>query len=172
MAGGAGRVAMPGAAASNRVARRREARPPPPWDPRAAGPGPSRGERGTKPAPQSVRRFTLTGLGAVAFIFVITLAVATLESVFGIGLRSLTLIALAGSTLLAGLYVRRSDIATIIVAPPLVFALVASLEIGLAPALAFTPTVLASLLVRGFPMMSIATAIALLVCGYRIIKHR
>jgi len=114
----------------------------------------------------------LTGLGAVAFIFVITLVVTTVESVLGIGLRSLTLIALAGSTLLAGLWVRRSDIATIVVAPPLVFALVVSLEIGLAPTLAFTPTVLASLLVRGFPTMSIATAIALLVCGYRLVKHR
>lgn len=172
MVGGADRVAMTGAAASNRVAQRRDVRPPPPWDPRTAGPRPSKGQRGTSAAPQSARRFTLTGLGAVAFIFVITLAVATLESVLGIGLRSLTLIALAGSTLLAGLWVRRSDIATIVVAPPLVFALVASLEIGLAPTLAFTPTVLATLLVRGFPTMSIATAIALLVCGYRIIKHR
>ncbi|MBA3797745.1 MAG: hypothetical protein H0X18_01295 [Geodermatophilaceae bacterium] len=172
MAGGAGRVAMTGAAASNRIAQRRDARPPPPWEPRAAGPRPSGGRRGTSAAPQSARRFTLTGLGAVAFIFVITLVVATLESVLGIGLRSLTLIALAGSTLLAGLWVRRSDIATIVVAPPLVFALVVSLEIGLAPTLAFTPTVLASLLVRGFPTMGIATAIALLVCGYRLVKHR
>lgn len=171
MVGGADRVAMTGAAASNRVAQRRDVRPPP-WDPRTAGPRPSKGQRGTSAAPKSARRFTLTGLGAVAFIFVITLGVATLESVLGIGLRSLTLIALAGSTLLAGLWVRRSDIATIVVAPPLVFALVASLELGLAPTLAFTPTVLATLLVRGFPTMSIATAIALLVCGYRIIKHR
>ncbi|MDQ3474802.1 MAG: hypothetical protein M3492_00250 [Actinomycetota bacterium] len=101
-----------------------------------------------------------------------TLVVATLESLLGIGLRTLTLIALSGSTLLAGLWVRRSDIATIVVAPPLVFAAVAALEIVLAPTLMFTPTVLASLLVRGFPAMGIATAIGLLVFGYRSVRHR
>ena len=122
--------------------------------------------------PATGRPFTLTGLGAVAFIFVVTLVVATLESLLGIGLRTLTLIALSGSTLLAGLWVRRSDIATIVVAPPLVFAAVAALEIFLAPTLMFTPTVLASLLVRGFPAMGIATAIGLLVFGYRSVRHR
>ncbi|MGI8652634.1 MAG: DUF6542 domain-containing protein [Geodermatophilaceae bacterium] len=122
--------------------------------------------------PGTARPFTLTGLGAAAFIFMVTLVVATLESLLGIGLRTLTLIALAGSTLLAGLWVRRSDIATIVVAPPLVYALVAALEIVLAPTLKFTPTVLASLLVRGFPAMSIATAIGLLVFGYRTARHR
>jgi len=114
----------------------------------------------------------LTGLGAVALIFAVTLAVATAESLLGIGLRSFTLAALAGSTLLAGLWVRRSDIATIVVAPPLVFALVAAGEIVLAPTLTFTPTVLASILVRGFPTMAVATAIALLVWGYRLARHR
>ncbi|MBA3338459.1 MAG: hypothetical protein H0T54_01680, partial [Geodermatophilaceae bacterium] len=93
-------------------------------------------------------------------------------SLLGIGLRTSTLIALAGSTLLAGLWVRRSDIATIVVAPPLVFAAVAALEIVLAPTLRFTPTVLASILVRGFPTMSISTAIGLLVCGYRLSRRR
>lgn len=116
-------------------------------------------------------RFTLTGLGAVAFIFVVTLALATAESLLGIGLRQITLAALTGSTLLAGWWVRRSDIATIVVAPPLVFAAVASLEIVLAPTLAFTPTVLASILVRGFPTMAVATAVGLLVCGYRLIQR-
>ncbi len=122
--------------------------------------------------PAAGRSFTLTGLGAVAFIFVVTLVVATLESLLGIGLQTLTMIALAGSTLLAGLWVRRNDVATIVVAPPLVFAFVAALEILLAPTLRFTPTVLASLLVRGFPTMIIATVVGLLVCGYRIVRHR
>jgi len=108
----------------------------------------------------------------VAFIFVVTLALATAESMLGIGLRLITLAALAGSTLLAGLWVRRSDIATIVVAPPLVFAAVASLEIVLAPTLALTPTVLGSILVRGFPTMAVATAGGLLVCGYRLIRHQ
>lgn len=122
---------------------------------------------GTRPP----RRFSLTGLGAVALVFVVTLAVATLESLFGVGLRTLTLIALCASTLLAGLWVPRGDLATIVVAPPLVFAAVAALEIGLAPTLNFTPTVLASILVRGFPTMILGTAIALLVTAYRILRH-
>ena len=160
MAGQASRIDMSGPArAPDSYAVQRAGKRPPPWgDPRSQS-----GSGG---------RFTLTGLGAVAFIFVVTLALATAESLLGIGLRLITLAALAGSTLLAGLWVRRSDIATIVVAPPLVFAAVASLEIVLAPTLALTPTVLASILVRGFPTMAVATAGGLLVCGYRLIRHQ
>ncbi|CAN5304155.1 hypothetical protein BH24ACT9_BH24ACT9_13680 [soil metagenome] len=173
MGGGANYVAMtPSSRAQDaNVGQRRDARPP--WNEdvgREHGSVRPRGaDGGTAPAR---RGFVLTGLSAVAFIFVVTLGVATLESLLGIGLRTLTLLALSVSTLLAGLWVRRSDIVTIVVAPPLVFATVAALEIVLAPTLKFTPTVLASILVRGFPTMSIAAAIALLVCGYRLLKHR
>jgi len=139
-------------------------------DPRSAPRGSDRSRLPDGQTP-SGGRFTLTGLGAVVFIFVVTLALATAESLLGIGLRLITLIALAGSTLLAGLWVRHSDIATIVVAPPLVFAAVAAGEIVLAPTLNFTPTVLAAILVRGFPTMAIATAIALLVCGYRLTRR-
>lgn len=171
MAGRASRVDMSGPArAPDAYVRQRADRPP--WeDARTGQRGPDR-SRLPSGQGQSAGRFTLTGLGAVAFIFVVTLALATAESLLGIGLRLITLVALAGSTLLAGLWVRRSDIATIVVAPPLVFALVAAGEIALAPTLAFTPTVLASVLVRGFPTMAIATAVALLVCGYRLARHR
>jgi len=157
--------------APDAYARRRDGTPPPWDDPRAGRRGSDR-PRAISGRTQATGRFTLTGLGAVAFIFAVTLALATAESLLGIGLRLITLVALAGSTLLAGLWVRRSDIATIVVAPPLVFALVAAGEIVLAPTLAFTPTVLASILVRGFPTMAIATAVALLVCGYRLAQHR
>lgn len=144
----------------------------PPWeDPRSEQRGSDRSRVSGGPA-RAGGRFTLTGLGAVAFIFVVTLALATAESLLGIGLRLITLAALAGSTLLAGLWVRRSDLATIVVAPPLVFAAVVALEIALAPTLNFTPTVLGSILVRGFPAMALATAIALLVCGYRRVRQR
>ncbi len=151
---------------------RRSATDAPPWgDLRAERQRP--GGRSAPPRAQSApsRGFALTGLGAVAFIFAVTVAVATAESLLGVGLRTLTLGALVGSTLLAGLWVRSSDIATIVVAPPLVFAVVAALEIVFSPTLAFTPTGLAAILVRGFPTMAIATAIALLVCGYRLIRR-
>lgn len=170
MAGRASHVAMTGPTRAPGASVRQGAQARPPWDDLRSGAGsgrPAQPEVRSQPA----RGFTLTGLGAVALIFGVTLVVATAESLLGIGLRTLTLIALAGSTLLAGLWVRRSDIATIVVAPPLVFAAVAALEIGLAPTLSFTPTVLASILVRGFPTMAIATAFGLLVCGYRLIRH-
>lgn len=159
-------------AADASIRQRAASRPPPLGDPQRAGQRGSAGSRQNPGPAEPARRFTLTGLGAVTFILAVTLAVATVESLLGIGLRTQTLVALSGSTLLAGLWVRPRDIATIVVAPPLVFALVAALETMLAPALRFTPTVLASILVRGFPTMSIATAIALLVCGYRLIRHR
>lgn len=170
-AGGAGPVAMTGPARAPDASVRQRAQARPPWDDSRTGrrgsDRPGQPEIRSQPAGQ----FTLTGLGAVAFIFAVTLAVATAESLLGIGLRTWTLIALAASTLLAGLRVRRSDLATTVVAPPLVFAAVAALEIVLAPTLNFTPTVLAAILVRGFPTMAIATAFALLVCGYRLIRH-
>lgn len=148
-----------------------------PWDAedrsgrRAARAERERGQRRAGTTPTS-RRFSLTGLGAVALIFLVTLGVATLESLIGVGLRSLTLIALAAMTLVAGLLVRRRDVLSVVVAPPLVFGLVAALEIMLAPTLNFTPTVVAAVLIRGFPSMTIATAIGLLVLGYRMIRHR
>lgn len=172
MAGNASRADMSGSARAPDAYVRQRAGNRPPWE------DPSSGRRGadrfrdSSDSAQPTGRLTLTGLGAVALIFAVTLAVATAESLLGIGLRSFTLAALAGSTLLAGLWVRRSDIATIVVAPPLVFALVAAGEIVLAPTLTFTPTVLASILVRGFPTMAVATAIALLVWGYRLARHR
>lgn len=155
----------------DRLARQRGAAAPA-WDSGPAWQSATRDSRWPSPDTQPASRFTLTGLGAVAFVFVITLVVATLESLLGIGLRTFTLIALSVSTLFAGLWVRRQDLATVVVAPPLVFALVAALEIVLAPTLNLNVAVIATLLVRGFPAMAIAAAIALLVCGYRRIRHR
>jgi len=172
LAGGASFAAMSGSARAPEVNRRQRGSRDP-WGDSAPRQAPSARSSVERGGTRSTRRFSsLTGIGAVLFIFVFTLVVATIESLIGVGLRTLTLIALAGSTLLAGLWVRRSDIATIVVAPPLVFVSVAVLEIVLAPTLMLTTTVLASVLVRGFPTMSIATAIALLVCGYRVIRHR
>lgn len=176
MGGGADYAAMAGSSRAPGVVIRQRSAARPPWEEpvdRQRESGRSRGATRRPDEDAPLRRgFTLTGLGAVAFIFVVTLAVATLESLLGVGLRTLTLVALSLSTLLAGFWVRRTDIATIVVAPPLVFATVAALEIVLAPTLKFTVTVLGSILVRGFPTMSIATAIALLVCGYRLTRRR
>lgn len=171
---GARSVAMSGSArAPDALVRQPSGARPLPWEPPSAGQRGSGAPRGRASGRnQPARRFTLTGLTAVGLVFVVTLAVAMLESLLGVGLRTLTLLALSGSTLLAGLMVRRHEVATVVVAPPLVFAFVAVLEIVLAPTLSLSPTVLASVLVRGFPAMGIATAIALVVCGYRIIRHR
>lgn len=172
MAGRAGRADMSGPARAPDAYVGQRAGNRPLWeDPRDGQRGSDRSRRPNGQA-ESAGRFTLTGLGAVAFIFAVTLALATAESLLGIGLRLITLSALAGSTFLAGLWVRRSDIATVVVAPPLVFTLVAVGEIVLAPTLNLTSTVLASILVRGFPTMAIATGIALLVCGYRLTRPR
>ncbi|MDQ4038505.1 MAG: hypothetical protein M3313_09190 [Actinomycetota bacterium] len=172
MAGGASGVNMNGPARPSDAYVRQRTTSRPTWDDPGAGQRGRDQSRPTSGQAEAADRFTLTGLGAVAFIFAVTLALATAESLLGIGLRLITLIALAGSTLLAGLWVRRSDIATIVVAPPLVFAAVAAGKIILAPTLPFTPTVLAAILVRGFPTMAIATTVGLLVCWYRLTRRR
>lgn len=125
--------------------------------------------RATSPAGRGSR---LRGAVAVAGVFLLTLAGCAVDSFVGTGLGMITLVALAAGTATAVLLVRRSDLLTVVVAPPLVFALVAVVNVALAPSASFTLPTLATLLVRGFPTMAAATAVALVLTVFRLVTRR
>ena len=103
----------------------------------------------------------LRGIVAVLGMFLVTLAGAAVDSFVGIGLGMVTLVALVAVTAIATLVVRRRDLLSVVVAPPLVFVAVAALNIALAPSASFNLPTVATLLVRGFPTMAVATGVAL-----------
>lgn len=114
----------------------------------------------------------IRGVVAVAGMFVVTLTGAAIDSFIGMGLGVVTLTALVGVTALASLAVRRRDLVSVVVAPPLVFVAVTLLNIGLAPSASFNLPTVATLLVRGFPTMAIATAVALALALVRAVARR
>ena len=75
-------------------------------------------------------------------------------------------------TAIATLVVRRRDLLSVIVAPPLVFVAVAGVNIALAPSASFNLPTIATLLVRGFPTMAIATGVALVLGLIRLAARR
>jgi NADH:ubiquinone oxidoreductase subunit K len=105
-------------------------------------------------------------------VFLVTLAAAAADSYIGIGLGRITLVALTASAAVASLLVRRRDLLTTLIAPPLVFVAVALLNIALAPSATFTLPTVATLLIQGFPAMAIATGAALVVTRFRMASRR
>jgi hypothetical protein len=103
----------------------------------------------------------------VLLVFLVTLAGATADSLIGIGLGTLTLVALIGSTLLATWLVRRRDLVSVLVAPPLVFVAVAVADLAIAPSAHFSLTAMAPLLIKGFPAMGAATVVGLVIAVIR-----
>lgn len=112
------------------------------------------------------------GAVAVLAMFLVTLAGAGVDSFVGIGLGLVTLVALVSITVLATLAVRRRDLLSVIVAPPLVFVAVAGVNIALAPSASFSLPTIATLLVRGFPTMAVATGVALVLGLVRLVARR
>jgi hypothetical protein len=104
------------------------------------------------------------GLVAVVAVFLVTLAGGAVDSLFmGMGLDLITLGCLVGSTVLAAALVRRRDLLSVVVAPPLVFVAVACTNIAVAPSATLSLPTMATLLVRGFPTMAMATGVALVI---------
>ena len=97
---------------------------------------------------------------------------AAVDAFVGIGLGLVTLVALVSVTAIATLAVRRRDLLSVLVAPPLVFVAVAGVNIALAPSASFNLPTVATLLVRGFPTMAVATGAALVLGLIRLVARR
>jgi hypothetical protein len=83
-----------------------------------------------------------------------------------------TLVALVASTAIATLGVRRRDMLSVVLCPPLVFVAVAGVNIALAPSATLTLPTVATLLIRGFPTMAAATAAAVVLALVRLGTRR
>jgi hypothetical protein len=118
-------------------------------------------------APAQTGGGRLRGVVAVLLVLVVTLVGAAADSFLGIGLGTLTLVALVGSTAVATLLVRRRDLVSVLVAPPLVFVAVAVADLVAAPSATFSLTAMAPLLIKGFPAMGIATLVGLVLAAVR-----
>ncbi|GAB3300437.1 hypothetical protein GCM10027451_02720 [Geodermatophilus aquaeductus] len=143
----------------------------------AAAPARPRGGRpagraAERAAPQPAAGSRLRGVLAVLGVFVITLAGGAIDSFLGVGLGTLTLVTLVAATAVGTLLVRRRDLLTVVVSPPLVFVAVALVNIGLAPSASFTLPTLATVLIRGFPTMAVATGVALVLAIVRWAARR
>ncbi|TKJ21510.1 DUF6542 domain-containing protein [Blastococcus sp. CCUG 61487] len=114
----------------------------------------------------------LRGAVAVLGVFLVTLAGAGIDSFVGLGLGVITLGTLVGSATVATLAVRHRDLLSVVVAPPLVFIAVAALNIGLAPSASFNAPTVATLLIRGFPTMAIATGVTVVLALGRLLARR
>jgi uncharacterized protein DUF6542 len=112
------------------------------------------------------------GTIAVLGMFVLTLLAAAADSYIGVGLGLITLVALVAASGIAALVVRRSDLMSVIVAPPLVFVGVAVVNMALAPSAAVSLPTLATLLIRGFPAMCLGVVATIVVAVARKIAHR
>lgn len=139
-------------------------------DPRHDAP---RSDRDPRRAPRrAAPQRGVAGALAVLGVFLVTLAAGAADSYLGVGLGLITTVGLAGSTLAAALLVRRRDLASVVVAPPLVFVGVALVNIVLAPSATFSLPTIATLLIRGFPAMAVAVAVALVVGLGRLVARR
>jgi hypothetical protein len=112
-------------------------------------------------------RSRLRGAVAVVAVFLLTLAACGVESFLASGLGIVTTVVLVLSTAAATLLVRRRDLVSVVVAPPLIYVAVAAIDAAAAPSATFSLTTLATLLIRGFPTMGIATGVALVIALIR-----
>jgi hypothetical protein len=142
---------------------------------------PSRpGRRSPEVAEQGSR---LRGSLAVLGVLVVTFAAGYVDAIGTTGLGMITLIGLVASTAVATLLVRRRDLMTLVVAPPLVLMAVVAVFVVMAPgfdvpadknAIVVTGTAVATKLVLGggFPIMAAATGTALVLALIRWAARR
>jgi hypothetical protein len=146
-----------------------------PADPRAERPASDRSGTRRPPAaerPVPERGSRLRGFAAVGGVLLMTLAGGAADWFLGDGLGMITLVALVAATSIATLVVRRRDVITVVLSPPLVFVAVAAVNIGLSPNVSLSLPTVATLLIRGFPTMAVATGAAIVLGLVRLITRR
>jgi hypothetical protein len=105
-------------------------------------------------------------------MFLLTLVAAAADSFIGVGLGMITLVGLLVASVLGCMVVRRQDLLSVVVAPPLVFLGVAMVNIAMAPSATFSLPTVATLLIRGFPAMGLAVGVSLLLFLGRLFTRR
>jgi hypothetical protein len=139
---------------------------------RPAGEQPTR-----RPAASAQSGKGLRGLLGVLAVFLVTLAAAGVESFLAPGLGTITMVALIVSTAIAVFVVRRRDILSVVVCPPLVFTAVSIVNMVAAPSVHISGIkafglLMVTLLVQNFPAMAVATGVALVAGLIRLAARR
>jgi hypothetical protein len=139
-------------------------------------------QRAERPAPRpatatATGRGKLRGILAVVAVFLITLAAAGVESFLATGLGTMTMVALVAATAVATLLVRRRDLLSVIVCPPLVFTAVAVVNLVAAPSVHISGVkafglLMLTTLVQNFPAMAVATGVGLVIGLIRLAARR
>ncbi|WP_409332473.1 DUF6542 domain-containing protein [Trujillonella humicola] len=142
------------------------------------------GREGRAAAPAVPERGSrLRGSVAVLGVLLVTLAAGYVDAIGTTGLGMITLVGLVASTAVATLLVRRRDLTTMVVAPPLVLLAVTAVHVLTSPAFAVgegrnpvlaAGTAVATKLVLGggFPIMAAATGTALVLALVRWAARR
>lgn len=115
---------------------------------------------------------TLTGTGAIVLLVVAAAVGAVIDTLLGPALGAATAIMLAVGVLAAAWLVRRRNLISVVIAPPLVYLLVAVATLLVTSDLGVTAAGVAASLVYGFPAMAIATMLGVAVAAIRHVAGR
>ncbi len=115
---------------------------------------------------------TLTGVGAILLVIVAAAVGAVIDTLLGPALGTATAVMLAVGVLGASWLVRRGDLASVVIAPPLVYLLVAVATLLVSSDFGVTAAGVAAALVYGFPAMAVATMIGVVIASIRHIAGR
>lgn len=113
----------------------------------------------------------MAGFGGVVLIMITALIGAILDYLFTDRLGALTAIGLTLGAAAAAFATRKRDLVSVMVAPPLIYALIAAVVL-LVGSRGFGVTVIADTAIRGFPAMALATGLATVIAGARLIFSR
>lgn len=113
----------------------------------------------------------MAGFGGVILIMITALIGAILDYLFTDRLGALTAIGLTLGAAAAAFVTRKRDLVSVMVAPPLIYALIAAVVL-LVGSRGFGVTVIADTAIRGFPAMALATGLATVIAGARLIFSR
>jgi hypothetical protein len=102
----------------------------------------------------------------------VTAAAGAADWFMGGGLGMITLVVLVAATSIATLVVRRRDVISVVLCPPLVFVAVAGINIGLSSGVSLSLPTVATILIRGFPTMAVATGAAIVLGLVRLVSKR
>ena len=116
-------------------------------------------------------RMVMAGFGGVILIAIGGLIGAIVDYLFVDRLGIVTAVGLTLGAALAALVTRKRDLLSIIVAPPLVYAVLAGLVLLLS-AKEIRITGIADAAIRGFPAMALATGVAALIAGVRLVMSK
>lgn len=116
-------------------------------------------------------RVTLTAGGALLLLLLVGAAGVAVDLLLGPSVDVGTLVSLAVGAFLAALLVRRQGLFLIMIAPPLAYLALTALALVVS-GVGFGVAGLAAGVVFGFPTMAVATLVAVLTAGLRLISGR